>query len=215
MDKRFRILAVDDEPLNLQLISSVLKDKYEIYTALNGHDAISQLKEHMPDLILLDVMMPDISGFDVCKIIKANALFADIPVIFLTALDTLQGSLQGLELGGIDYLTKPINLELLKLRVRNHIESKERNDLVKQQRDLLAQQKEELEAALARVNQLEGIIPICSYCKKIRDDQKSWHQLEKYISEHSEAVFSHGVCPDCLEEQLKVIENLYIVPKRH
>jgi len=208
MNKRFRILVVDDEPVNIQLISSVLKDEFDILTALNGHDAISHTKEYKPDLILLDVMMPDINGFDVCKIIKANSSFVDIPVIFLTALDTQEGALQGLELGGIDYLSKPVNLALLRLRVRNHIEAKERNDLVKEQRDQLARQKEELEAALSQVKQLEGIIPICTYCKKIRDDQKSWHQLETYISQHSEAVFSHGACPECLAEQLKIIENM-------
>jgi hypothetical protein len=83
--------------------------------------------------------------------------------------------------------------ELLKLRVRNHIESKCRNDLVKEQRDLLARQKEELEAALVRVKQLEGIIPICSYCKKIKDEHDSWVQLEDYITKRSEALFSHGI----------------------
>jgi response regulator RpfG family c-di-GMP phosphodiesterase len=208
MDKRSRILAVDDDPVNTQVITSALKDEYDILTAFNGYDAISLLKEHKPDLILLDVMMPGMSGFDVCSTIKSDAAFADIPVIFLTAMDTHDGELQGLEVGGIDYLGKPVNLALLKLRVRNHLLLKERNDLLKEQRDMLARQKEELEAALARVKQLEGIIPICMYCKKIRDDQQSWHQLEKYISEHSEALFSHGACPDCFEKQMKMIKTM-------
>ena len=201
MDKRFSILAVDDEPVNIQLMIAALKDEYDVITAQNGHDAISQLKEHQPDLILLDVMMPDITGFDVCKIIKTDERFADIPMIFLTALDSQESELQGLELGGIDYLTKPINYALLKLRVRNHI-------ALKEQRDQLVRQKEELEAALARVKQLEGIIPICMYCKKIRDDQQSWQQLETYISNHSEAMFSHGACPDCVKEQMAIIANM-------
>ena len=194
MDKRFRILAVDDEYVNTQLIKSVLREEYDILTALNGYEAINLLKQYNPDLILLDVMMPGLNGFEVCKIIRSVTDFDTIPIIFLTALDTQDGALQGLELGGIDYLTKPVNRDLLKLRVRNHIESKRRNDLVKEQRD-------QLEAALARVKQLEGIIPICMFCKKIRDDQQSWHQLEAYISDHSEALFSHGICPHCAEEQ--------------
>ena len=74
--------------------------------------------------------------------------------------------------------------------------------------NLLALQKEELETTLARVKRLEGIIPICSYCKKIRDDQKSWHQLERYISDHSEALFSHGACPDCFAEQMRNIKKM-------
>jgi PleD family two-component response regulator len=206
--KKSRILIVDDEAVNIQMVEKALQNEYDICSAHNGYDAIRQLKEKQPDLILLDIMMPDLSGFDVCKIIKADEMFADIPILFLTAMDTMTGETMGLESGGIDYLTKPVNLDLLKLRVHNHIDLKERNDLIREQRDLLARQKEELEAALARVKQLEGIIPICMYCKKIRDDQKSWHQLERYISEHSEAVFSHGVCPDCLAEQMNVIRNL-------
>ena len=201
MNNRHKILAVDDDPGNIKIMTAALKSEYDIISALNGHNAIDQLKEHTPDLILLDVMMPDLSGFDVCRIIKSDVAFADIPVIFLTAMDTYDAQLQGLELGGIDYIAKPVNLDLLKLRVRNHI-------ALKVHRDLLKQKNEELEAALARVKQLEGIIPICMYCKKIRDDQQSWHQLERYISEHSEAVFSHGMCPACAEEQMNVIRNL-------
>jgi len=211
MSKRFRILAVDDESINLQLITGHLKSEYEILTSPNGYDAIEQLDKHDIDLILLDVMMPGMNGFEVCSAIKADERFADIPVIFLTALDSMDSQLQGFEQGGIDYLTKPINFALLKLLVRNHITLKERNDLVKEQRDLLTQKNEQLEAALAQIKRLEGIIPICSYCKKIRDDQNSWQQLEKYISEHSDAMFSHGMCPDCVEEQMKILldTNLY------
>ena len=200
MDKRFRILVVDDELINVQIMTSALKGEYDVLTARNGYAAISMIKEHIPDLILLDVMMPDLSGFDVCASIKADASFAEIPVIFLTALDTLAGELQGLELGGIDYITKPINFNQLKLRMRNHLELKERNDLVKEQRDLLARQKAELEAALARIKRLEGIIPICMHCKSIRNVDSAWQRLEKYISDHTDAIFSHGICPTCLEK---------------
>lgn len=206
MSKRFKILIVDDEPVNIHIMTSALNNEYDILPALDGYEAISQLKKHLPDLILLDVMMPGINGFDVCKIIKSDTLYIDIPVIFLTAMDSREDTHHGLDIGGIDYLTKPVDLEMLKLRVRNHLESKARNDLVKEQRNLLAQQKEELEAALARVKQLEGIIPICMYCKKIRDDRDSWHQLERYISEHSEAMFSHGICPECFDVQMECIK---------
>ena len=208
VDKRFKILLVDDEYINIQIISSALKNDYDIISAQSGFEAIRLIKEQKPDLVILDVMMPVLSGYDVCLSIKADPSFVDIPVIFLTALDTQEGARQGLEAGGIDYLTKPVDLDLLKLRVKNHLESKERNDLLKEQRDLLISQKEELEAVLAQVRQLEGIISICMYCKKIRDDQNSWQQLEKYISQHSEAMFSHGICPDCFETQMEVIRNM-------
>jgi response regulator RpfG family c-di-GMP phosphodiesterase len=122
-----------------------------------------------------------------------------VPVIFLTAMDSSEGEAKGLSLGGIDYLSKPVNFDLLKLRVRNHIELKDRNDMVREQRDLLARQKAELEEALARIKQLEGVIPICMHCKSIRSDDASWQQLEAYISDHTDALFSHGICPTCFE----------------
>jgi DNA-binding response OmpR family regulator len=208
INKRHRVLAVDDDYINVQVMTSALKNEYDVVVAHNGYDAVNLLKEQIPDLILLDVMMPGLSGFEVCSIIKSDPAFAEIPVIFLTALDSSEGELQGLESGGIDYLTKPINFALLKLRMRNHLALKERNEQVKEQRDLLTLQKVELETALARVKQLEGIIPICMYCKKIRDDGNTWNQLERYISDHSEAMFSHGICPTCAEEQMKIIGNM-------
>ncbi|MBE0505007.1 MAG: response regulator, partial [Desulfuromonadales bacterium] len=143
MDKRFKILVVDDDAINVQLILATLKNEYDVFTALNGYAAIALLADHPIDLILLDVMMPDLDGFEVCSIIKAEERYADIPVIFLTALDTQDGALRGLDTGGIDYLTKPVNFDLLKLRVRNHLALKERNALVKEQRALLARQKKE------------------------------------------------------------------------
>ena len=152
-------------------------------------------------MLILDVMMPDLSGFDVCKIIKAEEAYAEIPILFLTAMGAIESEITGLKLGGIDYLTKPVKIDLLELRVRNHIELKRRNDLIREQRD-------QLEVALKQIKQLEGIIPICSYCKKIRDDKSDWHQLETYISDHSEALFSHGMCPTCAKEQMEIIRNL-------
>ncbi|MDD2367128.1 MAG: response regulator [Desulfuromonadaceae bacterium] len=208
MSDRPSVLIVDDEAINIQILESALRTDYEIYSALNGFDAISLVKEKMPDLILLDVMMPELSGFDVCKIIKDEVSFAHIPVIFMTALDTIAGEFTGLDIGGIDYMTKPVNFDLLKLRVRNHVELKKRHDLIMEQRDQLMRQNSELEASLARVKQLEGIIPICAYCKKIRNDQESWQNIEQYISEHSGALFSHGACPDCAEEQMEKIRNM-------
>ena len=202
MNDKLRILIVDDDPMNIQLLTKALQATYDICIATNGFDAIDQVKETSPDLLILDVMMPDLSGFDVCKIIKSEEAYADIPILFLTAMGTIESEITGLKLGGIDYLTKPVKIDLLELRVRNHIELKRRNDLVREQRD-------ELEAALKRIKQLEGIIPICSYCKKISDDKSNWQQLEHYVSDHSEAVFSHGICPDCLKDQLEVIKNMF------
>jgi PAS domain S-box-containing protein len=151
MDKQATILIVDDDQNNILFIKSALKDEYNLLTAQNGYDAINLVKKYNPDLVLLDIMMPDLDGYDVCGSIKADASFADIPIIFLTALDTLEGELPGLKPGGIDYLSKPVNINLLKLRIYNHLELKKRNDLVREQRNLLARQKEELANVLTEL----------------------------------------------------------------
>jgi PAS domain S-box-containing protein len=179
MNKRFKILAVDDDPVNISVMASALMDEYDIITALNGHDAISQVKEHIPDLILLDIMMPDLNGFEVCSIIKSYQEYADIPVIFLTALDTYDGELRGLELGAIDYLTKPINFTLLKLRVYNHIALKERNNLVKEQRDLLADQNEELELINKQIRATKA---------ELRENQKKLSDIIDFLPDATLAI---------------------------
>ncbi|MCX7140759.1 MAG: response regulator [Proteobacteria bacterium] len=196
-----KILIVDDNPVNIDLLVNALKDGYEICTALNGYDAISLVKEESPDLILLDVMMPDLDGFEVCRLIRAEGAYADIPIIFVTAIDSLEGEVRGLELGAVDYITKPVNLKLAKLRVRNQLELRRQRNIVKEQNAVLTRQKEELEATLGRLKRLEGMLSVCMSCKKIRTESNAWQQFEQYLGEHSDAVFSHGLCPECFAEQ--------------
>ena len=150
MSKRARILLVDDEAVNIKTITAAIDNEFDIIPAQDGFEAIRLIKTENVDLVLLDVMMPGMSGYEVCSLIKAESSFADIPVIFLTAMDSSLGGRRGFEAGGIDYLTKPVDPELLRLRVKNHIELKSRNDQVKEQRDMLEQKNEELaEARLA------------------------------------------------------------------
>jgi response regulator RpfG family c-di-GMP phosphodiesterase len=196
-NNRSKVLIVDDEALNVKFLETTLRKDYQVYTAPNGDDALRQVQEHMPDLVLLDVIMPGMSGFEVARALQANPLTCAIPVIFLTVMDSFEAESEGLTAGGLDYLTKPFNLKLLKLRVRNHLELKRRNDLIREQRDLVTRQKEELEASFARIKRLEGIISICMHCKNIRSDDASWQKIERYITEHSDAQFSHCICPNC------------------
>ena len=185
------ILIVDDNPFNIIVLERILQQEYDICSACDGPAALALAREHLPDLILLDIIMPGMTGFEVMSILKEEPATTDIPVIFITALDQGNGETQGLELGAADYIHKPFNLDITALRIRNHI-------VRKQQRDLLIAQKREMEETIARIKRLEGIISICSYCKQIRNDQQSWQQMERYISDHSEAQFSHTVCPSCL-----------------
>jgi DNA-binding response OmpR family regulator len=194
------ILIVDDEVLNVEFLQATLKKQYRVHTALNGFDALRQVEAQTPDLILLDVIMPGMNGFQVARAIKADARHAAIPIIFLTVMDGFEAEMEGLGAGGIDYLTKPFNLRLLKLRVHNHLELKRKSDLIREQRDLVTRQKEELEASLARLKRLEGIISICMHCKDIRSDDASWQRIEQYIIEHTDAQFSHCICPGCHQQ---------------
>jgi CheY-like chemotaxis protein len=121
MDTRFKILIVDDDNINVKLMSAALKDDYDIVVALNGKEAISQVKLHKPHLILMDVMMPGMGGFDACIIIKSYSSFKNIPIIFVTAMEGDEGKLFAMGLREFDYLTKPVNFTELKQLVRKRL----------------------------------------------------------------------------------------------
>lgn len=207
--RRFSVLVVDDEQHNLLLLAGILRDHYQLHLASNAVDAISLLKDHTPDLILLDVVMPGMSGFDLCRQIKADDRFRDIPVIFITGMSGSDNELLGLQLGAVDYIAKPFINSHVRLRVQNQMELKRRNDQLREQRAILEKKTWELEAALLRIKHLEGLIPICMYCKKIRNDKQSWQVLEEYLAEHTDASFTHGMCPDCLDSHMNGLHAMF------
>lgn len=127
-NKKHLVLIVDDSPDNIRLLGEILGTEYQIIYATNGAEAVESTIAQRPDLILLDIMMPDMDGFEVCIKLKEDSRTSEIPIIFVTALDTVQHETVGLELGGIDYITKPINPNLVRLRVRNHLELKALQD---------------------------------------------------------------------------------------
>lgn len=193
MDEKQRILIVDDIDTNLKILVSLLQHKNHIIDVANsGSEALNMAKDYSPDLILLDIIMPDMDGFDVCRSLKKSAVTKDIPIIFLTARNETEDIIKGFEIGAMDYVTKPFNAAELLARVRTHLALKRSRDV---ERNLIR----ELQEALTQVKQLSGMLPICSGCKKIRDDKGYWQQVEKYIGEHTEATFSHSLCPDCLK----------------
>ncbi len=187
MKQEVTILIVDDQVINLKILFRLLTNhKFRVIIADSGHRALKILENLSPDVILLDVMMPGIDGFETCRQIKNNEKTTDIPVIFITALNSIEDKITGFEVGGVDYITKPFHkLEVL-ARINAHI--------------MILRQRQELEHALKEIKRLSGILPICSFCKKIRDDDGYWLQVEQYVAEHSNAMFSHGLCPGCMEE---------------
>jgi putative two-component system response regulator len=142
--KRARILIVDDEEKNLKLLIALCETLgYETITAKNGIEAIEQTYKYMPDLILMDIMMPEMDGFEATERLKADDRTAHIPIIIVTALDSRKDKLTGIAKGADDFLTKPIDSEELALRVRNHLKIKEYHDFLKNHNRILEQQVEE------------------------------------------------------------------------
>lgn len=130
-DGQLMILLVDDAPTNIQMLNETLKDDYRLFFATSGSEALRMVNQAPPDLIILDVIMPDMDGYEVCRALKTNAQAQDIPIIFITSMRQQEDEVVGLELGAVDYITKPFNPAVVRLRVRNQIE-------LKRQRDLLA-----------------------------------------------------------------------------
>ena len=122
--KRALILIVDDDVANIEILNSILEEEYDICFATSGEEAIKIALVALPDLILLDVLMPGMDGYEVCRRLKQDHLMADVPIIFVTGLGDTQAEVKGLSLGAIDYVTKPISAAIVRARVRNHVEFK-------------------------------------------------------------------------------------------
>jgi PleD family two-component response regulator len=191
--KRPVVLIVDDVLMNIEILSQALGSEYEILFAMSGQEGLDIARSQHPDLILLDIMMPETDGYDVCVQLKADGTTNVIPIIFVTALSGEEDEAQGLEIGAIDYITKPFSPTIVRARVKNHLKLRR----VEQQREKLIL---ELEDAISKVRTLTGLIPICSSCKNIRNDEGYWTLLETYLEEHSDAAFSHGICPKCAQK---------------
>lgn len=186
-----RILVVDDEPINRLIACNHLESwGFEVIEAANGPEALSYLEAETPDLVLLDVMMPKMSGYEVCRLLRQRHSIHELPVIFLTAKSQADDLSVGYSSGANDYLVKPVQKHELMARVENHLE------LSRMHRSLenLVQER------TAQLKVLKGLLPICASCKKIRDDQGQWEVMERFIASRSEAEFSHGLCPDCARD---------------
>jgi CheY-like chemotaxis protein len=187
-----RILIADDDDVSRFMLEVMLtKRGHEVICAANGEEALRILTgPNAPKLAILDWLMPGLDGVQVCRKVREVSALKSTYLILLTVRGSKEHLVEGLGAGANDYLTKPCNWEELDARVTVG-------------RQVLALQEElsarvhELEAALARVKQLQGLLPICAYCKSIRDDQNYWHQVEAYLGVHADVTLSHGICPTC------------------
>ena len=192
------ILIAEDDPISRRTLEITLQrwghhvlvthDGQAAYEVLSGEDA--------PQLAIIDWMMPHMDGLTICRQLRERNTGRSPYVILLTARGEKKDIISGLESGADDYITKPFDRDELQARVNVGLRM-----IGLQQR--LAGRVAELEEALARVKQLQGLLPICCYCKCIRNDDNYWQRVEEYIGEHSDARFSHGICPKCFESVVK------------
>jgi DNA-binding response OmpR family regulator len=190
-----KILIAEDDPVSCRILELTLTAwGHDVSIATDGRAAWEMLQRaDSPPLAILDIMMPEMDGCEVCRRVRQRA--ADIPpyLIMLTAMTAKEDVVKGIQAGANDYLTKPFHREELKVRVEVGLR------MLELQR-VLADRVKQLEEALSQVKQLQGLLPICSYCKKVRDDQNYWQKLDTYLSDRADVQFSHGICPGCLEQ---------------
>lgn len=197
-----KILIAEDELISRCMLEEMLRGwGHEVVVAGDGLEALQILQQpDAPKLAILDWKMPRMDGIDVCRHVRTLPHGSAMHLILLTGVTGKHNIVAGLEAGADDYITKPYDQDELKARLNVGVR------LVELQGNL-SQRVQELEVALARVKQLQGLLPICCYCKKIRDDQNYWQQVETYISAHADVMFSHGICPDCLEKVKREFEQ--------
>ena len=165
------ILAVDDEPLNRLLIEDIIEDRYEVVTVASGEQCLQMVKERLPDLILLDINMPDLSGFEVCKQLSQQPETASIPVIFLTAMVGVDEERHGLDVGAVDYITKPFTESILLARIKTHLTLNQARKIIEKNHEVLQSER----------NQIEQIIS--SMRKDDRFQQQNISQLVSPVEE--------------------------------
>jgi DNA-binding response OmpR family regulator len=190
-----RILVAEDDPTSRRLLEVTLsRDGYQLVSASDGDEAWERLHDaDAPRLAILDWMMPGRDGIEICRQIRREPRASYVYLLLVTTKTRTADIIQGLEAGADDYLTKPYDPQELRCRIKS-------GERLLRLEEALAAKVSELSAALSHVKQLQGLLPICMFCKKIRDDSDTWHRLETYIENNSEALFSHSLCEECRRE---------------
>ena len=188
-----RILIAEDDITSRTVLSAVLqKNGHEPVEARDGAEALaSLLREDAPRMAILDWMMPEIDGVEVCRRVRAREQERPPYLIMLTTRGEKTDVSTGLRAGANDYIAKPFNAVELVARIEvgcRYVALEDR----------YAAKVRELEEALAQIKTLSGVVPICSHCKKIRDDEGYWNQFEAFVASHTEARVTHGICPVCM-----------------
>jgi sigma-B regulation protein RsbU (phosphoserine phosphatase) len=186
-----KIMVVDDDAVSRRMLQGVLtKQGHQVLAAANGRDAWEIFQREAISVVITDWIMPELDGLKLCQRVRAEARKKYTYIILVTVMSGKGSYLEGIQAGADDFLSKPFDPDVLRARL------------------FVAERLLDLQA---EVRQLQGMLPICSYCKRIRDDGNLWTQLEAYIADHSEANFTHGICPQCedthVRPQLEAIER--------
>lgn len=195
------LVADDDRTTTVVLARALERCGVEVVVARDGAEAWEILQSGGGiALTILDWMMPGSDGPELCRRIRKCESLAHMYVLLVTARDARSDLIAGLDAGADDYLIKPFDAE--ELRARIHVGLR-----VLKLQERLADRVAELQTALSTVKQLHGLLPICSYCKSVRNDQNYWVQVEQYISDHTNLQFSHGICSACYESVVSKWES--------
>lgn len=190
-----RILIAEDDATSRRLLEVTLERQgHEVVSASDGDEAWERLHEKdAPRLAILDWMMPGRDGIEICRHLRREPRSSYVYLLLVTTKTRTEDIIHGLEAGADDYLTKPYDPQELGCRIQT-------GERLLRLEEALATKVAELEDALSHVKHLQGLLPICMFCKKIRDDSDTWHRLETYIENNSSALFSHSLCEDCRRE---------------
>jgi len=193
-----KVLIAEDDAVSRRVLEATLRKwDYDVVVTEDGDEAWKALSENNDaELLILDWMMPGLDGTEICRRLRRRDDGDTYYILLLTAKMQKEDIVRGLQSGADDYITKPFHAEELRARVRTGAR-------IVELRRHLAQRIDELEVALAEVKQLSGLLPICAYCKRIREGDSYWQAVENFIAGHSEAQFSHSVCPDCYDRVVK------------
>ena len=193
-----RVLIADDDLTYCRMLEALLcKWGYDPIVTCDGEQAWQIMQgPEAPQLAILDWMMPGKDGVDICRQVRQASPSKSTYIILITAKGRKEDMVSGLDSGADDYITKPFESEEFRARVQAGAR-------ILNLQMALADRVQELQEALEQIRTLQGVLPICMYCKKIRDDQNYWQQVETYVSQHSQAEFSHGLCPECFEKHFK------------
>lgn len=239
-----KILIVEDSPTQAVHLKYLLeRHDFDVQAAVNGLDALRMLESSLPSVVISDIIMPEMDGYELCKTLRSQERFRSLPVLLLTSLSDPENVIKGLECGAESFIIKPYEEQALISRIQYILLNKEmrqglatsakgieivfagKKHLITSSRiqilDLLLSTYEsaflkarelektvkELKKANETIKTLSGLIPICAMCKKVRDDDGYWQQIEKYLSDRTEATFSHYYCPDCGEKLLNEVKK--------